>query len=65
MELAVQPKVAVGLHARKGVPEMGRKLPGTERFVGILMSFMACLLNETVWGGREAYEQVIKWSFEY
>lgn len=46
VELAVQPKMAVGLHARQGVPEMGRELPRDERVVGILMSFMGCLLNE-------------------
>ena len=46
VELAVQPKMAVGLHARKGVPEMGRELPRNERVVGILMSFMGCLLKE-------------------
>ena len=46
VELAVQPKMAVGLHARQGVPEMGRELPRGERVVGILMSFMGCLLNE-------------------
>lgn len=46
VELAVQPKMAVGLHAREGVPEMGRELPRGERVVGILMSFMGCLLNE-------------------
>ena len=44
VELAVQPKMAVGLHARQGVPEMGRELPRSERVVGILMSFMGCLL---------------------
>lgn len=44
VELAVQPKMAVGLHARQGVPEMGRELPRGERVVGILMSFMGCLL---------------------
>lgn len=46
VELAVQPKMAVGLHARQGVPEMGRELPRDERVVGILMSFMGCLLKE-------------------
>lgn len=46
VELAVQPKMAVGLHARQGVPEMGRELPRGERVVGILMSFMGCLLKE-------------------
>lgn len=43
---AVQSKMAVGLHARQGVPEMGRELPRSERVVGIMMSFMGCLLNE-------------------
>ena len=38
--------MAVGLHARQGVPEMGRELPRDERVVGILMSFMGCLLKE-------------------
>ena len=44
VEPAVQPKMAVGLHARKGVPEMGRELPRNERVVGILRSFLGCLL---------------------
>ena len=60
VELAVQPKVAVGLHARKGVPEMGRKLPGTERFVGILMSFMACLLVLPSWEEKGAKRTLLK-----
>ena len=40
------PEVKELLHARQGVPEMGRELPRGERVVGILMSFMGCLLKE-------------------
>ena len=57
VEPAVQPKMAVGLHARKGVPEMGRELPRNERVVGILRSFMECLLKKK---GRK-----IVWKFEF